>query len=279
MLDKVVVGVDGSDASRAAVQWCASHLEPGTTVVAVCGTIDLASISVEFMSAAWYLHMASTEQALKEYWCQPLRRAGLRCDCRLVYGSQAAALCEIASQEHADALVVGKPSHRAAIDALLGGTVRKVIHRPPCPLIVVPSSAPTPQMATRRVVGDGRPADDGDASAGSACPASGEPQVWSPCRIVLVTRSDEVLVLDCLIPPSTIDDAGNATGSDVPITLQVFLPEEVTTKKAEETLRSWADTNSPLEITCSRQNRLPLVQVAQLGSDISVRLEQAALPH
>jgi hypothetical protein len=92
-----------------------------------------------------------------------------------------------------------------------------------------------------------------------------------------VTRNGDVLVLDCLIPPATID-AGQAMSS-VPITLHVYVPEGVATENVEETLRSWADANSPLEITCSRQNRLSLVQVAQVGSDITVQLEQAAIPH
>jgi nucleotide-binding universal stress UspA family protein len=276
MLEKVVVGVDGSDASRAAVQWCATNLQPGTIVLAVCGMSDLL-FGVDFMSAAASAQLASMDQALRDHWCQPLRTAGLRCECRLVCGPKAAALREIALLEHPDALVVGKRCHGRAVDAVVGGTARRVIHRPPCPLIVVPIPAQTSPDAATDVPADGTLTDDPGPTA-AMLPVSGGAQLWAPCRIVFVARRGDELVLDCLIPQSG-SEPRSAPGSSVPTSIHVSLPEEPSTESVEETLRAWADTGRSLEIGCSRHHRLSLVQVTEVESGTTVQLEQAVLPH
>ncbi len=273
MLEKVVVGVDGSDASRAAVQWCAAHLETGTMVIAVCGTNEVACLGVDGLAAARCQQVASIEGALRDHWVQPLRRAGLRCDCRVVYCSQAEALREIALVEHPDALVVGKAGHGALVDAVFGGALRRVIHRPPCPLIVVPTSiepepadgvewfAGTEPVCGRRPASNPTPPDPGRA--------------WSPSRIALVARCGDTLVLDCLVPSAT--EAVNFPASSVPIGLRVLLPNGLAGEEVEETLRTWADNASILEISCGQRNGFIWVQVqtAENESDVVIQLQQA----
>ena len=266
-----------SDASRAAVQWCATNLPPGTIVLAVCGMSDLL-FGVDFTSAAGVRAVGiNGPGALRDHWCQPLRRAGLQCECRLVCGPQAAALREIALLEHPDALVVGKRCHGSAVDAVVGGTARRVIHRPPCPLIVVPIPAQTSPDAATDVPGDGTSTDDPGPTA-VMLPVLAGAQVWAPCRIMFVARRGDRLVLDCLVPQSG-SEPRSGPGSSVPATIHVSLPEDPSTESVEETLRAWADTGRSLEIGCSRHHRLSLVQVTDVASGTTVQLEQAVLPH
>jgi hypothetical protein len=40
-MDKVVLSLDGSEESRAAVRWCIHNLDPATKVIAVCGISEM----------------------------------------------------------------------------------------------------------------------------------------------------------------------------------------------------------------------------------------------
>lgn len=136
-MDKVVVSLDGSEASRAAVGWCADHLEPGTLVIAVCGIGSLG----EFVLGVPPFDLPDSEarivETFRQEWCEPLRRANLRCEARVVHRRQVAALLEVALVEHPDAVVVGK-SVRTTFSELVG-PLNRLTHRLPCTVVMVPA--------------------------------------------------------------------------------------------------------------------------------------------
>ncbi len=54
---------------------------------------------------------------------------------------QGRALTDVAANEHADLIVVGKRPHGWLVDAVRGELAGRLVHHPPCPVVVVPSAA------------------------------------------------------------------------------------------------------------------------------------------
>ena len=137
-MERVVVSVDGSEAGKAAVAWCARHLTVGTAVIAVCGISELGEFAVSM--PPFELAEERIEDCFKTTWCKPLRDAGLLCEARLVHLRQAAALAEVARVEQPDALVIGQ----RPTGIFGGGKLARLLRRPPCPVVVVPVETRTP---------------------------------------------------------------------------------------------------------------------------------------
>ena len=139
-MEKVVVSVDGTVASRAAVDWCAHHLRSHTTVIGVCGVSFLGEFVLGL--PPFELSASRIGDCADTLWCEPLRVAGLRCTARLVHRRQVAALIEVARREGADLLVVGRQSHHGLGDIVFGKGFDHLVHSPPCPVMVVPATGP-----------------------------------------------------------------------------------------------------------------------------------------
>ena len=141
----VVLGLDGTEASRSAVRWCAENLEPGCNVVAVCGLRNFGELVMSIPPFDGAVIERKILDRLRRDWCQPLFEAGLHCRTRLVHRPQADAVVEVASSMHADAVVIGVELHHGIGAAFRRGELEKVIQRATCPVMLVPvnRSAPT----------------------------------------------------------------------------------------------------------------------------------------
>jgi hypothetical protein len=142
-MDKVVLSLDGSNASHAAVQWCAQHLASATMVIAVCGISELGEFVIGIPPFDLPSSEAGIEECVQYEWTEPLRRAGLQCEPRLVHRRQAAALLQVVADEQPDALVIGKPARRTLRDIVGGSALNKVIHHAGCPIVLVPAGPET----------------------------------------------------------------------------------------------------------------------------------------
>jgi nucleotide-binding universal stress UspA family protein len=122
----VVVGVDETEGSAAAVRFCATASE----------IVPLDVIAVHALGEDARL----PSEAEFEEWCGPLLRAG--CEIRrIVEDDRAGHLLErIASNEHADAIVIGASRRGAVAARLLGTVVDELAHHTSIPLVVVPAS-------------------------------------------------------------------------------------------------------------------------------------------
>jgi len=135
---KVVLSVDTLEAGDEACQWCIDHFGPGDTVMVVAGVNMLG----EFVLGLPPFDTLGGEPALvrqiQRRYCEPLRANGVACEAKLVPHGQARAVTEVARQTGADLIVIGKPRHGWVGDALRDDTASHVVHRPPCPVVVVP---------------------------------------------------------------------------------------------------------------------------------------------
>jgi nucleotide-binding universal stress UspA family protein len=136
---KVILSADGRDEAQAARRWCREHLGPGDEVIAVLGVDAFSEIMLSMSPLLEVTEPASMEAAARDRVTKDLAAAGIRCESRLANRSQARAVLDTAASERADLIVLGKRPHGAVADVLANETAVHVVHRPPCPVVVVPT--------------------------------------------------------------------------------------------------------------------------------------------
>ena len=138
---KIVVGVDGSPSSRAALRWAVRQ------AVLTGGTVDALmawQIPRVLRTSAWapiYVDEASgfeedAQKTLDAVISGEVARADRReVTARVVNGHPAQVLQEAAAD--ADLLVVGSRGHGSFADALLGSVGQYCVHHARCPVLVM----------------------------------------------------------------------------------------------------------------------------------------------
>lgn len=137
---QIVVGVDGSESSRKALEWAVAEarlrkdnltvLHAWSFVVPVPGPYPASGVSPEALE-----QMA---QALLDQSVAAVDATGVDIEKRLVAGGAADSLRNEA--KGADLLVVGSRGHGGFAGLLLGSVSSQVTHHAPCPVVVVPAS-------------------------------------------------------------------------------------------------------------------------------------------
>ena len=138
MFEKVVVGVDGSDAGSAVID-AAGRLSAstGATLVLVHAAEmthgrtaphhEPVKVGEEVLSGA-----ATTVKALGGHVADLIdEEVGLK--------GPAGVLDEVAVAQHADLIVVGTRGHGVWAGAVLGSVSQRLLHNPPCPVLVIPN--------------------------------------------------------------------------------------------------------------------------------------------
>ncbi|GAA3342045.1 hypothetical protein GCM10020358_35640 [Amorphoplanes nipponensis] len=153
----IVVGVDSSPGSKAALWWALGQADrTGATVeaVAVWTAQPLASYGCEWVAAADAGDdvAAATEAELLDTLVEVARDYGPSAPIRPLVrqGRPAEELLRAAAS--AQLLVLGGPAHGPLAGLLLGSVSRRCLHRASCPVLVIP-----PALARRPRPGD-RPA-------------------------------------------------------------------------------------------------------------------------
>ena len=145
---RLVVGVDGSDGARRALEW-AAHLAKATGAQVIA--VHVLTYSREFihdvMPETMRTWRRELESDLRTRWVEPLVAAGVEHRAVVIEGeSPAAALLELADGEHADVLIVGAKGHGGLADRVLGGVSYRVTHRAHQPVVVVPPDWSAPEV-------------------------------------------------------------------------------------------------------------------------------------
>jgi nucleotide-binding universal stress UspA family protein len=151
---KVVVGVDGSATSQAALRWALEQAHRlGARVQAVTvwsppaaagGSVACAIMASEAAvddDACWAEARHRLDTALSEIPAIDEQAAGL-IDPVVVFGEAAAALLDAA--QDAQLLVVGNPGRGALAAAVVGSVALQCIQHARCPIVLVPDPSPPP---------------------------------------------------------------------------------------------------------------------------------------
>lgn len=136
---RVVVGVDATEESRCAIEWCASHLGANSEVVAVASMSKLGEFLLGLPGfdddpAAHMLGRAETN------WVAPLHAAHVPVRIRFEEDESWRAVLTVARDEHADLIVAGKQHRRFLTELINPPGADLLSHHAPCPVLIVPTS-------------------------------------------------------------------------------------------------------------------------------------------
>ena len=131
----VVVGIDGSECSTAALEWAASYAQAtGTAVRAVAVWRDPSASGFDVGGGAWNREGACRKRAEKQAAKVATDHPDLEIDLDVVYGEAAQVLVD--ASENAALLVVGTRGHGSFTDLILGSTSSRCVHAAHCPVVV-----------------------------------------------------------------------------------------------------------------------------------------------
>ena len=133
---RIVVGIDGSDAGNAALDWAADEARRRDATLEIVHAWSVPTGDP-------FMPMAIDPELVRRSGAHVLAAAvervgtghGLRLVPNLVAGSPDAAL--LAAAVDADLLVVGSHGHGVLAGVLLGSVTQRVLHHARCPVVVV----------------------------------------------------------------------------------------------------------------------------------------------
>jgi nucleotide-binding universal stress UspA family protein len=141
-LRHVVVGVDGSENSRRALDWAVTLARPaGARVTAVHALGLLDRLDDERVTTAD--HRDAIVEQFRTVWCAALDDADLPSERIALDGSPADVVLRAAEERGADLIVVGERGTGGGAASELGSTSRRVLEGADRPVLVVPHEART----------------------------------------------------------------------------------------------------------------------------------------
>lgn len=138
VLDKVVVGVDGSPASAAALAWALDFV-PADIAITIVGAWKPTSWGLATDLPLWEQDMQRASTEFHAFIDRTTRdhRSDHEVERSFVEGDAAEVLSELADET--DLLVVGERGHEGLSAAVLGSVTTRVLHTATCATVVVPT--------------------------------------------------------------------------------------------------------------------------------------------
>ncbi len=131
----VVVGIDGSECSTAALEWAVSYAQAtGTTVRAVAVWSDPGAAGFDVGGGGWDREGACRKAAQHQVKPVATNHPDVEIDLDVIHGSAAQVLVD--ASENAALLVVGTRGHRGVASMILGSTSKHCVHAAHCPVVV-----------------------------------------------------------------------------------------------------------------------------------------------
>ncbi len=139
-LKTILVGVDGSHASNAAVRWAIELAELlGARLIALHSLGLLSSVPQEGLVPTEGHRRAIVEE-FENDWCAPIHQSGVSCKTVIVDGNPVSAILAVSEEENVDLVVLGSRGH-SVTGVLLGSTSHQVAERSRCPVVIIPPKA------------------------------------------------------------------------------------------------------------------------------------------
>lgn len=141
---KIVVGVDGSDSGRNAVEWAARLAKTMHSQVVAVYALDIPVALPDPHTIPFYLDdkwRAGLQSDFENKWCRPLKTAGVRYRAMIEDGRPASVLLDIAEREKAELIVVGRRGRGEVAELLLGSVSHEVVLHSRRPVLLVPRKA------------------------------------------------------------------------------------------------------------------------------------------
>ena len=143
MRTKIVVGVDGSDPSRRAIEWCAAYAPALDAEVIVVHALELPTYTGIAQPYIWLPALTSEQrEACRDVatrdWAKPLADAGVQFRVVVNDGDPAPTIMEVARTEDAAFVVTGRRGLGGFKELLLGSTSHHLSHHLDRPLVIVP---------------------------------------------------------------------------------------------------------------------------------------------
>ncbi len=139
-IEKIVVGLDGSEHSAAALSWAVGMARGmGSEVIA------LYAVDIPVYYPAPYgvppQYDPEWRQAMAgefEKWCEPLKKAGVRYRALMLDGRPATELARTAEEEGADVIVVARRGRGGVAELVLGSVSHELILHSKVPVLLIP---------------------------------------------------------------------------------------------------------------------------------------------
>ncbi len=143
MIRKILVGVDGSPASNAALGWVAELARSLSAEVVALHSLGLLSPDYGGQLVPTERHRQAIIDEFEQRWCRPLAEAGVHYKPVVVDGNPVSAILVVAAEEEADLVVLGSRGHKVTTD-VLGSTSHQVAERACCPVVIIPPKRDEP---------------------------------------------------------------------------------------------------------------------------------------
>jgi len=140
-LERILVGVDGSDNSVAAVEWAAGMASIVNAEVVAVHALGLLEPLGTGDPVPSFSHRDEIRHLFETAWCAPLDAAGVRSRRLIRDGSAVSVLLAVADEVDAELIVVGSRGLGGYPELLLGSTSTQVAQSAHHPVTIVPVAA------------------------------------------------------------------------------------------------------------------------------------------
>jgi nucleotide-binding universal stress UspA family protein len=144
MFSSIVVGTDGSETARKAVQQAtdlAKQVGASVSLVSAFEPVSNQRLRQEAREVPrdveWMVNAREDVEATLKEAAEEVDGAGVEVDTFAREGDAADAILDVAEEQHADLIVVGNKGMTGAKRFLLGSVPNKVSHHAPCSVLII----------------------------------------------------------------------------------------------------------------------------------------------